>query len=118
MRNIKKKNYLVVIIAICFMCSLIAGLFCVFNREQTNAYASAETDNSMRFTLYNDNKEYKVAALDRQLTEAVIPAYYNGLPVTEVADNAFMSCALLERVEIPETIKRVGNNALMYKSRL
>lgn len=84
----------------------------IFDKENNKAvFADTDTDSSFRFSLYNDNTEYKVAAMERKLTEAVIPAYYNGLPVTEVADNAFMSCALLEKVEIPETVKRVGNNA-------
>ena len=111
MKGIKKKNYLFLLAGICFLCSLILGFSCMFDREQKTVFADTNTESSFRFTLYNDNTEYKVAAMDRQLTEAVIPAYYNGLPVTEVADNAFMSCTLLENVEIPETVKRVGNNA-------
>ena len=61
--------------------------------------------------LFNDNAEYKVSVSDKSVKEVKIPAYYNGLPVTEVADNAFISCASLERAEIPATVKRVGNNA-------
>ena len=111
MKNIKMRNFWILFISMCFICSLFFGLFVVLNKEQNTAFADTGADSGLRYTLYNDNKEYKVAAMNRQITEAVIPSYYNGLPVTEVADNAFMSCALLERVEIPETVTRVGNNA-------
>ncbi len=113
MKKIKRKNLAVLFVGVCFLLTLFIGLFLTFDKEQKTAFAETETEteSSLRFTLYNDNSEYKVSAMDRQLTEAIIPAYYNGLPVTEVADNAFMSCANLQHVEIPQSVTRVGNNA-------
>lgn len=112
MKAIKKKNVFVLSVGLLFLLSLLAGLFLAFGQGEERALAAdTATESSLRFTLYNNDTEYKVAAADRKLTEAKIPAYYNGLPVTEVADNAFMSCASLANVEIPETVTRVGNNA-------
>lgn len=94
MKAIKKKNVFVLSVGLLFLLSLLAGLFLAFGQGKERALAAdTATESSLRFTLYNNDTEYKVAAADRKLTEAKIPAYYNGLPVTEVADNAFMSCA-------------------------
>ena len=40
--------------------------------------------------------------------EIVIPSVYNGLPVTQIADRAFMNCTKLISVTIPETVTSIG----------
>ena len=45
------------------------------------------------------------------VSNVVIPTYYNGIPVTSIADNAFASRTKLVTVEIPNTIKLVGTGA-------
>ena len=109
MKQTKKK--LVALLAVaCCLCALLLGLFFLFE-SKPHTVAQAEEESGLRFTLYNDNAEYKVSAANRTMTKAVIPAYYNGLPVTEISDNAFMSCASLQNAVIPQTVTRVGNNA-------
>lgn len=94
MKAIKKKNVFVLSVGLLFLLSLLAGLFLAFGQGKERALAAdTATESSLRFMLFNDNTEYKVSVSDKSLTEVNIPAYYNGLPVTEVADNAFMSCA-------------------------
>ncbi len=51
----------------------------------------------------------KMAA--KKLTEIVIPAEYNGLPVTYIHNYAFNYLKKLERVGIPESIRAIGCNA-------
>lgn len=92
MKKLKQKRLLALLAGFCFLLSLIAGLFFVFDEHNT-AFAEEGAESALRFMLFNNNAEYKVTVSDKSLTEAKIPAYYNGLPVTEVADNAFMSCA-------------------------
>ena len=45
------------------------------------------------------------------VANVVIPTYYNGIPVTTIADNAFASRTKLVTIEIPDTIKIVGTGA-------
>ena len=117
MNHFTKKNLFALLAGVCFLFALCAGLLFVSGERQGaagtagTAYAEEGTASALRFMLFNDNAEYKVSVSDKSVKEVKIPAYYNGLPVTEVADNAFISCASLERAEIPATVKRVGNNA-------
>ena len=65
------------------------------------------------FTLTDDQAGYKVRVRNRRAEKFDIPAYYNGLPVVEIQDNAFVSCANLTTVNIPNTVTRIGNNAFL-----
>ena len=82
-----------------------------------NAYAASATpedaNSSLGFIFNSETQEYKVKALNKTLTEAVIPSTYKGYPVTAIEDNGFTNCTALERVIIPRTIKTIGNNAFM-----
>ncbi len=114
MNHFTKKNLFALLAGVCFLFALCAGLLFVSGERHgaaDAAYAEEGTVSALRFMLFNDNAEYKVSVSDKSVKEVKIPAYYNGLPVTEVSDNAFISCASLERAEIPATVKRVGNNA-------
>ena len=83
-------------------------------QSESNVFAETnENYPNLDFTLINSGTEYKVGAANKTITEAVIPASYNGLPVTEVADNGFMSCTQLEKVVVPSSVKKIGNNAFM-----
>ena len=114
MNHFTKKNLFALLAGVCFLFALCAGL--LFGSGERHgaadaAYAEEGATSALRFMLFNDNTEYKVSVSDKSVKEVKIPAYYNGLPVTEVADNAFISCASLERAEIPKTVARIGNNA-------
>ncbi len=43
-----------------------------------------------------------------------IPSEYNGKPVTEIGDNAFLGCVGLKSITIPDSITSVGNSAFAY----
>ena len=114
MKHFTKKNLFALLAGVCFLFALCAGLLFVSGERHGAAgaaYAEEGATSALRFMLFNDNTEYKVSVSDKSVKEVKIPAYYNGLPVTEVADNAFISCASLERAEIPKTVARIGNNA-------
>ena len=85
-------------------------------------HASAETEipaeTNLTFSLNKDNSGYKIIARNKQITEAIIPAYYKGLPVTEISDNGFISCTKLTKVWIPYTVTKIGNNAFANCSSL
>ena len=115
------KRTLVVVIAIALIIAALAYLG--FAKNKTAFAATAPDENvadslqtyadknpDLGFTLVNGT-EYKVRAVNKNLTSANIPSEYNGLPVTEVASNAFMSCKFLKSIYIPSTVKRINSNA-------
>ncbi len=109
-----KKTLIVFTIAFCIaimLCTITLNDDALYN----NAYAADETadavNDSLIFNVINNGTEYNVMAKNRLITEAIIPATYKGLPVTEIMDNGFISCTKLTRVYIPYTVKKIGNNA-------
>lgn len=101
MKENTKRKWLVLLLALC-----VTMLFSVFmmNTDFSATYASADSvtsaEDNLTFSLNSDNSGYKVVARNKQITEAIIPAKYNGLPVTEISDNGFMSCTKLTTVRI------------------
>lgn len=109
MKHLTDKKSIAVIFAVCMVVALCAGILLADTAADT---ASAETISSdLRFNLNSAQTGYTVSALNRQLTEADIPDTYNGLPVTEILNNGFMSCANLVSVTIPKSITKIGSNA-------
>lgn len=109
-----KSNAIVLALLLCASAVLVALLFGMdFSQKRTYAddAAAYSIEDDLTFNLYNNSTEYRVSARNRSLTEAIIPETYNGLPVTEVANNSFTGCANLKTVVIPKTVRRIGNNA-------
>lgn len=81
-------------------------------------YNEASWNTSLKFTLSADETYYIVSdylGADRLLNKntLIIPAYYKGLPVEEIAQaaegiGAFSELTWLENVYLPHTIKRIG----------
>ncbi|MBE5730494.1 MAG: hypothetical protein E7350_00905 [Clostridiales bacterium] len=64
----------------------------------------------LNFTLL-ENGTYEVSkGADPLVGEIIIPSMYNGEPVTRIADNGFINCAI-EDVIIPSSIETIGENA-------
>ena len=62
---------------------------------------------TVRFVKNGDS--YVVAAYNGcEDKEIIIPSTYNGLPVTAIADFAFMGCYTVERITLPDSIKSIG----------
>ncbi|MDR1092664.1 MAG: leucine-rich repeat protein [Clostridiales bacterium] len=69
----------------------------------------------LKFTSIDDGAAYQVSAPhSAEVINVVIPAYYKGLPVVKIPDAGFATCLNLQTVWLPDTVKRVGNNAFMY----
>lgn len=104
---------------------LIGIMFLTSAPNRQTAFAAAdESSPDFVFTLItneNGEQEYKVAldATERPTVEKIIiPDTWNGLPVTEIADGGFMSCAKLKTVILPSYIRKVGKNAFANNASL
>lgn len=66
----------------------------------------------LKFTLKDDGTYSVVGTLPGELLkEIVIPETYNGKPVTEIAECAFVQYHKLTRVVIPDSVTKIGNRA-------
>ena len=64
------------------------------------------------YRLNDDGVSYSVAKMGiSSETDVLIPAQYNGLPVTGVAANAFAGCKNLKSIILPDTIEYIGAGA-------
>lgn len=72
-------------------------------------YAKWEED----YLIYEEFDDYvAVVGLRQPLTHVVIPATYNGKPVTTIAENAFEYQLLIENITLPDTLTTIGNYSL------
>ena len=66
----------------------------------------------LRFELNSDGESYSVTDCDQSISgEVVIPATYEGLPVTSIGKYAFDDCAGLTSVTIPDSVTSIGEYA-------
>ena len=108
----------------------LAALF-IFSVIPTNAAfggllpgikAAAVSADSLTFKLNADGKSYSVTGCSGNPSGAlVIPAKHGGLPVTEIADNAFFSRTKptdITSVTIPESVTRIGDYAFFNNGKM
>ena len=66
----------------------------------------------LAFSLNNDEKSYSVSGIGSCTdTKIVIPAEYNGLPVTAIGTAAFLDCHGLTEITIPDGVTSIGKSA-------
>jgi len=63
------------------------------------------------YTLAEDEASYIVSSYAGNVIDLVIPTYFNGLPVTEIGDNAFKQCTTLKTIALPDSITKIGQYA-------
>ena len=74
--------------------------------------SNSDISEGLLFEKIEDKKEYCVFDLGETKGEnIVIPAEYNGLPVTAIADGAFQGENTIVTVHIPETVTEIGKRA-------
>ena len=73
----------------------------------------------LEFTLNSDKNSYSVTGIGScKDTDLVIPATYNGLPVTTIGSKAFRDCTSLTSVTIPDSVTTIGSYAFLYCTKL
>ena len=66
------------------------------------------------YSLNSDGNSYSVTGLESDIStnhSFVIPSTYDGLPVTEIADEAFKGKANIFEIRVPTSVKSIGNSA-------
>ncbi len=77
---------------------------------------NAASDVDLLFELNEDGESYSVTGVCDETTEGeiVIPATYNGKPVTSIGESAFSDCKLLDSITIPDSVTSIGDYAFDY----
>ncbi len=88
----------------------VAVLLCLLALPQT-AHAASESD--LTFKLNSTRDGYIVSNCDEEFAtgELVIPATYNGLPVTSIGSGAFFGCMGLTNIIIPDSVTSIDSSA-------
>ena len=69
------------------------------------------TEGNLEFCRSTDMEGFNVSCIDKTAESVIVPAEVNGRPVTELAKEAFSECKYLKTIELPDTIKEIGDDA-------
>ncbi len=87
-------------VLLCFV--MVIGVFC----SAPMTVFAVEMENVLAFYLNNTETGYIVSCIDSEYEgDIVIPAEYEGLPVTEIDGYGFYYCYKIKSITIPETIE-------------
>ncbi len=118
-----KKKWLVGLLALALSCAVVGFVGC--GEEGNGDNPSVETPESpeeqgeLAYRLIDGGAAYEVSGIGScTATDVVIPATYNGLPVTSIGEFAFKYSDRLTSVEIPEGITEIKAYAFHNSSEL
>lgn len=79
----------------------------------TAIYEEVVTED-LEYTLSADGKSYSVTGIGSYPNaDIIIPSAYKGLPVTSIADEAFMDSDRVAKIMIPDSVTSIGNYAFV-----
>ena len=70
-----------------------------------------EASKGLDYTLLDDDTYAVGVGTEGNATKIVIPAIYEGKPVTQIRDGGFYGCEVLESITIPKSITVIGTQA-------
>ncbi|MBR2283655.1 MAG: leucine-rich repeat protein [Ruminococcus sp.] len=71
--------------------------------------SAASSYGDLTYTAYSDH--VTITACDQSAVSVTVPETIDGLPVTEIANKAFMYCSSLESLTLPDSIESIGSYA-------
>ncbi|MBR2647137.1 MAG: leucine-rich repeat domain-containing protein [Clostridia bacterium] len=87
---------------------------CVIATTGTETYTATYNEDAKGFLYTLSGGEYTVTGYEGADTDIVIPATYNGLPVTSIAASAFENKGSLTSVTIGDNVTTIGARAFFY----
>ncbi len=107
-----KKNVIKLLCGVLFCACLSFGLFACGGEDSEPS--NEELDYTPGLVFEEVGEEYSVTGYTGIDTEVKIPADYNSLPVTSIAESAFASNSRVKQVKIGEKVKTIGKKAFQY----
>lgn len=86
--------------------------------KQVEAASSGQDENGFCYTSINGEKEAAVIAYKGNDTDIVIPAMFEGLPVTTIAAGAFNNNANIKTLRVGSNVTTIEKNAIYNLQRL
>ena len=83
------------------------------NKATLDTVSSMVFTEGLAYTLSNDGTYYicsGIGTADDWFSNLVIPSMYEGLPVAEISEGAFLDTEIVS-VKIPDTVKKIGDRA-------
>ena len=85
---------------------LTAIAVCAFVATLSACDEKPVSDGSLKYELNSDGTAYTVTGVEKEEESFVIPAEYEGKPVTAIGDGAFWCCTPLKNVTVPWSGRR------------
>ena len=100
-----KKRVLSLLLVLLMVVSLVP-ISALADRSNTDVAYAVERGN-----IYFDKAKGTITDCDGSVTKASIPAEIDGVAVTSIGEDAFLSCTSLTGVTIPNSVTRIGDRA-------
>ena len=107
------KRLISMALVLCMVLSMLpVGAFAA---DDTSSTAATTGSQGLNYALSDDGNSYIVTGIGSCTdTEVIIPATYEGKPVTEIGNEAFQGCMQLTNVVLPDSITTIGEWAFAY----
>lgn len=87
----------------------------IFSNKVCTVCGLKEASEGLTFILSSDGTYYKLHRIGTCTdTDVIIPATYEGLPVTEISKSAFYNCSTITSVVIPSTVTTIEKPVFSY----
>lgn len=98
------------IVLVFILIVLLAMIFVACgNKDKTDVSYKTVPSRNLDFVLNSTNDGYVVSGIGHcKDTDIVIPSYNSSMPVTGIADYAFVNCTELKSITIPAGVKSIG----------
>jgi hypothetical protein len=90
------------------------SLLTTFTRNFTENDILHPSTPGLAFTLISDGTAYSVSRGTANAANVIIPAVYNGLPVTSIATNGFRDYSTMTSITIPNSVTTIGWRAFQW----